>query len=248
MKIVRTAVARACVVVVVAAGLAGLAARPSEATDATCTTKARWTVTRPAPDTPWHPMPRSMTVTHGGYAALIGKVSARCTGNTDPVQGIIWADQPRIQVSRDRGRSWRTIYRNHQVWWEGRGIIKRSGWFRIHYPGGTSYANDRWYGSTSPAVKVGVRRRAAVHAGNAGRGVDLRVRITPASSIRGMHVRYQVERAGRWQLYRRAPVSRRGVAVAHFPRAQLGRSVRVVLPSGRGMVRSVVGPRVVRRH
>ncbi|WP_183099913.1 hypothetical protein [Nocardioides pelophilus] len=228
-------------------GLSGVVAAPATATDATCTTNAHWTVTRFAPNTPWQPMPRSMTLTWGGYGALIGELDADCTGGTDSDVGIIRPGNPRIQVSYDRGDSWHTIYENHQIFWEGKGIIRRSGWFRIAYRGGTSSANDRWYGSKSSVVKVGVRRRATTSLANARDGAVATVRIAPATSIRGMSVRYQVKRAGKWRLYQRAHVSRRGVARAYFPPARLGDTYRVVLPHGRGMVRSVVGPKVVRR-
>lgn len=238
---------RVLITSLLALGLAAVAAVPARAQNATCRSSVKWTYTRPAPNTGWEAMPRSFTMTYGGYSALIGDLTGACTGNTSEVVGIVVASRPTIQVSHDRGATWHTVFSGPQIWWEGRGLIKRSGWFRIYYPGGTSSENDHWSAATSRTVVVSVRRKASTSLERKLDGVRATVHVAPARSIAGLRATFQVRRGGVWRTVKKAEVSTRGTARAYFPRSDLGARFRVLLPSARGFVRSVVGPRVLRR-
>lgn len=233
MPLLITRMTHALVGLAVAAGLAVVAAPPAHATNATCTSTPRWVASHAT----WG-VPSRMRVTYGQRFSFSAQLDPHCVGNTDPVEGTIWAGDTQFQVSSDRGRTWRTVDSEPSwlVRWEGTWSIKRSVWLRVHTTGGRSYANDTWAPSTSSVVKLSVARQATLRV-TAGRA---KVRVAPASSIRGLRVAVQVKRHGKWRTVQRPKASRRGVAVARLPRASKGAPVRVVLPAARGTVRSVV--------
>ncbi|WP_418062554.1 hypothetical protein [Pimelobacter simplex] len=236
MPLLITRMTRALVGLAVAAGLAVVvAAPPAQATNASCTSSPRWVASHAT----WG-VPSRMRVTYGEHFSFSAQLDTHCVGNTDPVQGTIWAGDTRFQVSADRGRTWRTVDSepSYLVRWEGTWSIKRAVWMRVHTTGGRSYANDTWAPSTSSVVKLTVARKATVRVS----GARVKVAVAPAKSIRGLRVAVQVERQGTWRTVQRPRVSRRGVAVARLPRASQGAPVRVVLPAARGLARSVVRP------
>ncbi|MBM7515792.1 hypothetical protein [Nocardioides nitrophenolicus] len=223
----------------VVAGLAVLAPSPAQATNATCTTSSRWVASHRT----WG-VPEKLTFTYGEYFRLSGTVDGVCTGNTNPVQGNIWAGDTHVQASYDRGTTWTTVQTESGpgVWWEGTWAIDRSVWLRMSFTGGRSYANDTWAPSVSPVVKLKVRRHATLDLKQVRGSTRAKVAIAPAKSVRGLRVAVQVKQHGRWRTVQRPTASRRGVAVARLPRLAKGTPVRVVLPAARHLARSVVRP------
>ncbi|GAB4013440.1 hypothetical protein [Nocardioides ultimimeridianus] len=179
-------------------------------------------------------------MTWGDYEAVHVNVTATCSdGHTYAGAGTVT-----VQQSTNGGSTWTTVsptYTNSAYWsryttnW-----IKQTSMFRAVYSGGSDGTYS--YGSSSDSITIGLIRHTKQASGKSVRGgYKIKFAISPAASIKGLHVTFQVKNSGVWKFYKRLQVSQYGTVTTTFAGSRAGRVYRMLLPGGRGFLASRYG-------
>jgi hypothetical protein len=180
----------------------------------------------------------------GSYNSVSADVSATSSSCYDPFYGTT-----RIQRSTNGGKSWSTVETGgaSYAYFSGSGKFNKTARYRAVYSGGSS-SSTSWTASTSTARTVSVYRKVGVADRSTRRASVAQFTIRPAASIKGMRALFQRKAAGKWRVYKRVRVPGTGKFKVTFANSRKGIRYRMILPSGRGMVKSTHGPFVAKRY
>lgn len=222
----------ALVALTITAATAGttVATAGSASAAATCTTKTVITAKSSTAS--------RVAVKWGDYFALEVNVTPTCSdGNTYTAAGTI-----KVQKSTNGGSTWTGVASDYasSAYWQRAGTNwnTRTAIFRAIYTGATD-GSARTYSSSSDSVGIGMYRASKIGSyKNVRGGLRVNYAITPATSIKGLYVKFQVKRDGRWRGYKKVRATSTGHAIAIFAGSSKGIHYRANFPSARGFIAS----------
>lgn len=176
------------------------------------------------------------------YEWLRVDVTAACSGSSTT---YVTTGTTTLYASTNGGSTWTAVksasgYSADYLSVSGTNIIKRTTLYRAVYTGGTDSSYS--FTGSQDDITIGMIRHTRQASGKSVRGgYKIKFAISPATSIKGLHVTFQVKKSGVWKFYKRLQVSQYGTVTTTFAGSRAGRVYRVLLPSGRGFLASRYG-------